>query len=193
MGGKEVTLWCTIVHIFASTFKRQTKKMLQGVRSYSILDVELHIAGEDACAEVDRQFLPSHFVLHFSMSITQERGQTGEDAACQYLLRQGYRILGRNVRFGKLELDSVAYDPKEDMIVFIEVKMRTHHSDAYPIRSAMTAQKQSKLRRAMHAWIFEKKYDGPSRLDLISVHGTKVVEHLKAIGSEMGTCEVICY
>ncbi len=133
-------------------------------------------------------------VLYTSpMTLAQERGQTGENIASTYALRLGYNILGRNVRFGKLELDSVAYDPQEKMIVFIEVKMRTHDSASYPIRSALTKRKRLALLRAMSLWIEEKKYDGPARLDLIAVHQQKVVEHIKNVGSEMGTCEVIRY
>ena len=53
-------------------------------------------------------------------------GQWGEDQACEYLRRHGYRIIGRNYscRFG--EIDVIA--AKRGFLAFVEVKLR--RSDA---------------------------------------------------------------
>ena len=50
-------------------------------------------------------------------------GRKGEKIAARFLRRQGYRVLGRNLTFGKNELDIVARD--KQYIVFVEVKTRT--------------------------------------------------------------------
>jgi putative endonuclease len=55
-------------------------------------------------------------------SNSQVFGKDAEVAAEQYLRHQGYRILGRNVRFSNGELDIVAQ--QQDTIVFVEVKAR---------------------------------------------------------------------
>ena len=49
-------------------------------------------------------------------------GQWGEDQACEYLRRHGYRIVGRNYacRFG--EIDVIA--SKRGFLAFVEVKLR---------------------------------------------------------------------
>jgi putative endonuclease len=49
-------------------------------------------------------------------------GKKGEDLAASYLESLGYRILERNRRFGRLEIDLIAL--KEDTLHFIEVKTR---------------------------------------------------------------------
>lgn len=49
-------------------------------------------------------------------------GQRGEDLACAYLKKQGYKILDRNVRLARCEIDIVAQE--HDTIAFVEVKTR---------------------------------------------------------------------
>lgn len=118
------------------------------------------------------------------MSLASERGREGEEVAAAYLQSLGYRIEGRNVRFGRLEIDIIAYDPAEKMMVFAEVKTRTSHSAAYPIHTAVDARKRKALRKAIAKWVNEKKYEGPGRLDLIGVQHGKIVEHIKDLGSD---------
>ncbi len=50
-------------------------------------------------------------------------GRRGEKIAARFLRRAGYRVLGRNLHFGKNELDIVAKN--RQYIVFVEVKTRT--------------------------------------------------------------------
>lgn len=118
------------------------------------------------------------------MTSSKVLGINGETIATRYLEARQYVILNRNIRFGRDELDIVAYDRSERMIVFVEVKTRTSHSEAYPIRSALTIRKKRCLQRAMSAWCIAHEYDGPARLDVICVHKEKIVEHLREIGRE---------
>ena len=75
-------------------------------------------------------------------SHSQVFGKEAEVAAEQNLRRQGYRILGRNVRFSNGELDIVA--KKDDTIVFVEVKAR--RTDQFGGASyAVTPRKQQRL------------------------------------------------
>ncbi len=77
-------------------------------------------------------------------SNSQVFGKEAEVAAEQSLRQQGYRILGRNVRFSNGELDLVA--KKDDTIVFVEVKARrTAKFGGAPF--AVTPQKQQRLIR----------------------------------------------
>ena len=46
-------------------------------------------------------------------------GRLGEDLAADYLEKNGYRIVRRNVRLSKNELDIIAEDA--DYLVFVEV------------------------------------------------------------------------
>ena len=118
--------------------------------------------------------MPSHLEL----------GIAGEQIAILYLQKNGYTVLDCNVRFGRDEIDIVAYDRAERMIVFVEVKTRSHNSYAYPIRKAVNYRKRRCLRRAISAWCIARTYDGPARLDVLCVYRGKVIEHLKEVGRE---------
>jgi putative endonuclease len=50
-------------------------------------------------------------------------GRFGEAAAKSYLEKNGYRILGGNIKLSYQELDIIAQ--KGDLLVFVEVKTRT--------------------------------------------------------------------
>lgn len=110
-------------------------------------------------------------------------GKAGEELAEKFLKNLGYVILGRNVRFKRDEIDIIAKDPVDDVIVFVEVKARArYHEDFLPAANA-GYKKWKKTRRAAHKWVAEKKYEGGWRVDLISVAEGKVIEHTKEIGS----------
>ena len=54
---------------------------------------------------------------------TIDTGKTGEDRAVRFLEKQGYGILGRNVKSPMGEIDIVAND--RGTICFVEVRSRT--------------------------------------------------------------------
>ena len=60
-------------------------------------------------------------------------GNYGEELACQYLKKQGYKILERNYRIRGGEVDIVARD--QDYLVFVEVKARYFHEYGLPSES----------------------------------------------------------
>ncbi|HTO54036.1 MAG TPA: YraN family protein [Myxococcota bacterium] len=53
---------------------------------------------------------------------TRALGRAGEDLACEFLQRAGFRILARNVHLRYAELDVVALDGPT--LVFVEVRLR---------------------------------------------------------------------
>jgi putative endonuclease len=114
----------------------------------------------------------------------QETGERGEEIACEYLQGLGFAIYGRNVRFKRYEIDVIAYDPYEKMVVFVEVKTRKRHTDDYPIHTAVNRRKRNALRAAVEHWTARSNYDGPGRTDIVSVRGGRIVEHIRAIGSD---------
>lgn len=115
---------------------------------------------------------------------TSLTGIAGEQAAAAYLERNGYRILERNVRLGRYEIDLVAKDLQRRMIVFVEVKSRTSYDPAYPIRTAVGHRKRRALRQAAARWVQREAYEGSGRTDVISVADGVVVEHLLDLGAE---------
>jgi len=94
-------------------------------------------------------------------------GRLGEDAAADLLARKGLRILGRNVRLGRLELDIVCRD--RDTLVFVEVKTRAEGSLAAPA-DALDRKKSDRLLRAARLYLsLHDQWDRPCRFDLVSV------------------------
>ncbi len=57
------------------------------------------------------------------MAESHNLGQKGEDLAVKHLEKAGYKILSRNWKSGKLEIDIIAEN--KDFIVFAEVKTRS--------------------------------------------------------------------
>jgi putative endonuclease len=56
----------------------------------------------------------------------QEIGRLGERIAARYLKRHGYRIVKRNLHYGKNELDLIAKN--KQFLLFVEVKARSYAS-----------------------------------------------------------------
>lgn len=109
-------------------------------------------------------------------------GQQGEDTACRYLRKKGYKIIKRNFRYSRVaEIDIIAKD--KDCLVFIEVKSRTTQNFGHPFE-AVNRRKLEHIFKACLAYLQTteeefKKY----RIDIISVLGDEnpKIEHLKDV------------
>lgn len=94
-------------------------------------------------------------------------GDEGEEQAEAYLRRQGFRILGRNVRSPLGELDLIADD--EGVLVFVEVKRR--RSGAYGgAIEAVDARKRAKLIQLASQYLAQHRlYDRACRFDVVLI------------------------
>jgi putative endonuclease len=81
-------------------------------------------------------------------------GTAGEAAACAYLEQRGYRILARNARADRVELDVVA--ERGGVLVFVEVKTR-RGSGRGSAAEAVDAHKQARIARGARAWLRESE------------------------------------
>lgn len=105
-------------------------------------------------------------------------GLAGEALAAKFLQSEGYIILGKNVRMGRDEVDIIVFDPKDDAIVFVEVKTRTTKKEDFPAAMAAGRLKRANMLRAARRWAADREYEGGYRLDVISVEGGRVTGHL---------------
>lgn len=106
-------------------------------------------------------------------------GKEGENAAADYLLQKGYHIRHRNWRAGRKELDIVA-DNGEELIV-VEVKSRKDTEYARP-EDAVNAAKIRRIVSATDQYIQKYQLDMLPRFDIITVIGTKehfTIEHIE--------------
>jgi putative endonuclease len=80
----------------------------------------------------------------------RDLGAAGESAACAALERRGYRILARNARADRVELDVVA--ERAGVVVFVEVK--TRRGALYgSAAEAIDARKRARIARGAAAWL----------------------------------------
>lgn len=93
-------------------------------------------------------------------------GQKGENAASEYLIKKGYKILDRNWRYDRAELDIVAMDG--ETLVIVEVKTRAASIYEEPSES-ITSRKIRHLVDAAEAYIIEHDIDAEARFDVISI------------------------
>ena len=95
-------------------------------------------------------------------------GAWGEDAACAYLERRGYRTAARNfrTRFGEVDIIA-AYG---QYIVFVEVKTRRDDRVA-AAREHVTAAKQRRILAAAAEWLQKNPSPLQPRFDVIEVYG----------------------
>lgn len=99
-------------------------------------------------------------------------GKLGEDIAADYLEKNGYRIVRRNQRFGKNELDIVCED--DDFIVFVEVKTRSclyPESGDFGIPSrAVDEGKRKNTVKASRDYLAQSYINKQPRIDVIEVY-----------------------
>jgi len=100
------------------------------------------------------------------MAESHNLGQKGENAAVEYLKNSGYRILNRNWKAGKLELDIVAEN--KDFVVFIEVKTRSEDFLMHP-ETAINREKQRSMIYAADNYIQRNNITKESRFDIITI------------------------
>ena len=106
-------------------------------------------------------------------------GKQGEEIAVNYLIEKGYEILERNWRNRHNEIDIIAKDGKE--LVIVEVKTRKSNNYGEP-DLAVNKQKQRLLIYAANAYIFRNNLDINTRFDIISIvfnNGEPVIDHIE--------------
>ena len=118
------------------------------------------------------------------MNGRQQFGRAAEEAAARYLQRRGWRVLGRNVRVGRGELDLIAR--RGPVLAFVEVKARRSGAAGAP-EDAVTPRKQRQVARLAGLWLAGRPWalDGVTdvRFDIIAVDAASVpvsVRHLSA-------------
>jgi putative endonuclease len=119
--------------------------------------------------------------LRWSRRLTsQSSGAWGEDLALRYLTRRGYRLVERNYRKRRGEIDLIVRN--EDSLVFVEVKLRRSTGFGDPLE-AVTARKQAIIRSLAEQYIADNQpYFDILRFDVVGILATQAgtrIEHIE--------------
>jgi putative endonuclease len=96
----------------------------------------------------------------------KEVGKKGEDEAVSYLLAKGFEILERNFRFKRNEVDIIAR--LKNLLVFVEVKMRSSNLYGFPETFVSEAQAE-RILEAADEYQHKVNWNGDIRFDIISI------------------------
>ncbi len=112
----------------------------------------------------------------------REFGAKGEDLACEYLIKNGYEIIDRNVHFSRFcEIDIIA--KQKDTLVFVEVKTRKSNDFGTPLE-AITKTKYNNIKTGVFSYINETPVKHKNfRIDVIGItlQPELKIKHLKSI------------
>lgn len=93
-------------------------------------------------------------------------GQQGEQIAVEHLLASGYRILERNWRFSRAEIDIIAFIG--EVLVFVEVKTKSYDYYGQPEES-VNRKKELLVADAAAAYMRQINHEWEIRFDIISI------------------------
>ena len=94
-------------------------------------------------------------------------GQEGEQLAADYLVKKGYRIIERNYRFHRNEIDIIARHGRT--LCFVEVKTRLSSAKGHPAE-AVTLPKQHEIIKAARAYLaLSHNEECDCRFDVVAI------------------------
>ncbi|MFR9165382.1 MAG: YraN family protein [Dysgonomonas sp.] len=100
------------------------------------------------------------------MAEHNDLGRVGEDLAAKFLIDEGYILVSRNWRCGRIEIDLIV--KSSDYIVFVEVKTRTSDHWGQP-EDAVDERRIRNMTEAADYYVQENDIDLPVRFDVISI------------------------
>jgi len=105
-------------------------------------------------------------------SSTRERGNRAEEQACRFLVHRGLRLVARNFRCHRGEIDLVMQEGEQ--LVFVEVRLRRHQGFGGGLESVTFTKQQRIIRAAGYflqthtAWA-----DHACRFDVVALSGPR--------------------
>jgi putative endonuclease len=99
-------------------------------------------------------------------------GKLGENLACAYLEREGWRVVAQNWRTRRGEIDIIAKNG--EWLAFVEVRTRRANpkgGDPFlgPPDDSITPRKQLQLVQMAEAYLFDMPWNGRWRIDVIAL------------------------
>lgn len=117
-------------------------------------------------------------VMAFDKTKNKSTGNLGEDLAANYLVKQGYKVLERNLSLSFGEIDILAQQGKN--IVIVEVK--TVRGSGFGLAQELVRFKKQKKLLLLGKCIVQQYPNSPIRIDVIGVDfssGDPKIEHIE--------------
>ncbi len=116
------------------------------------------------------------------MYFKQEFGKHGEELAEAYLKTKGYRVLEKNFRCLRGEIDIIALE--KEKIVFVEIKSRTSKEYGLPAES-VTETKLKHIYKTAEYYLYIRNLEKQdTRIDVIEIlfeQDRCMINHLKQV------------
>ena len=93
-------------------------------------------------------------------------GKQGEELAVNFLKRRNYRIIERNYRYGRFEIDLILLHQRT--MIFAEVKTRSGDKFGFP-EEMVGVQQAERIMIAAQNYIFTQNWRGKIRFDIIAI------------------------
>lgn len=114
------------------------------------------------------------------MTTQQVKGAAGEQAAAEFLVARGLRVVERNFRVRGGEIDLVCRD--RGSVVFVEVRSRSR-GDFGGAAASIGARKQARLVLAARHWL-ARHGEQPCRFDCVVIDGGRLEWIRDAFGAD---------
>jgi putative endonuclease len=104
------------------------------------------------------------------------RGESAEEQAHNFLIKNGLKPVTRNFRCKQGELDLIMTE--QQTLVIIEVRFRK--TDKYgSAAESVTRAKQSRIIAATHVYLSSQKTNCPIRFDVVAISGNGSIDWIK--------------
>ncbi len=94
-------------------------------------------------------------------------GADGEDLAAAFLIEKGFKVLERNYRYKKSEIDLIV--SRGNWLIFVEVKTRTSTAFGFP-EEFVDYNKKLKILEGALEYMYVKDWQGNVRYDIVAVN-----------------------
>lgn len=100
------------------------------------------------------------------MMTPEELGLKGEEIAVTYLIKKGYKIIELNWFYDRKEVDIIAQDGPEIVIVEVKTREGDYYEEPW---EAVSTKKIRNIVDVAEAWLKYRKIDLETRFDVISI------------------------
>ncbi len=110
------------------------------------------------------------------MITNKQRGNEAEDLAATFLENLGFKLLEKNYRYKRSEIDLIMSN--DSLMVFVEVKYRSSTKFGQP-EGFVSSNQQTKIIEAADEYIHQKNWQGNIRFDIIAINLQNEIVHFE--------------